>query len=80
MKHVLVFVQVKGVCNYPNLQVKMVELQECKSSQDKKMQGTCTEGSVRTSDMIISDIVQVRDIRHVPLESKQYRKTLAYQE
>ena len=52
----------------------MVELQECKSSQDKKMQGTCTEGSVRTSDMIISDIVQVRDIRHVPLESKQYRK------
>ena len=65
---------------YPNSQVKMAELRECESSQDKKLQGTCIEGSVCTSDVIISDIVQVRDIRHLPLESKQHGKTLAYQE
>ena len=30
----------------------MAELWECKSSQDKKMQGTYTEGSICTSGMI----------------------------
>ena len=48
---------------YLNSQVRMVELGECESSQDKKMQGTCTEGFVCTNDVISSDNVMVIDIR-----------------
>ena len=79
----------------------MVELGECESSQDEKMQGTCMEGcicmnnitlsdtvkvidirtnvSVCMSDMTTSNIVQDKDSSHVPLESNQHGKTLAYQ-
>ena len=48
---------------YPNLQVKMAELGECKSSQDKKMQGTCTEGSIRTNHVTSSNTVKVTEIK-----------------
>ena len=41
----------------------MAELGECESSQDEKVQGTCTEGSVRTNDVTSSDNVKVIDIR-----------------
>ena len=79
----------------------MAELGECESSQDKKMQGTCTKGPVWMNDVTLSDNVKVLDVRtkvsvcmsdvttsnivqdkdssHVPLESNQHRKTLAYQ-
>ena len=79
----------------------MVEPMECESSQDEKIQGTCTKGSVWTNDVTLSDnvkaldirtkvsvcmsdvtpsnIVQDKDISHVPLESNQHRETLAYQ-
>ena len=48
---------------YPNSQVNMAELGECKSSQDRKIQGTHTERSVRTNDVTSSDNVKVIDIR-----------------
>ena len=48
---------------YPNSQVKMAEPGECESSQDEKMQGTCTEGSVCTNDVTSSDNVKIIDIR-----------------
>ena len=48
---------------YPNSQVKMAELVECESSQDRKMQGTCTEGSVCTNDITSSDSVKIIGIR-----------------
>ena len=41
----------------------MAELGECESSQDKKMQRTCTEGSVCTNDVTLLDNVNVIDIR-----------------
>ena len=48
---------------YPNSQAKMAELGECESSQDEKMQGTCTERTVRTNDVTSSDNVKILDIR-----------------
>ena len=49
----------------PNSQVKMAELGvgECGLSQDKKMQGACTKGPVRTNDVTLSDNVKALDIR-----------------
>ena len=49
---------------YSNSQVKMAELGECESSQDEKMQGACTEGSVHTNGITSSDNVKVIDIKN----------------
>ena len=40
----------------------MAEPGECELSQDEKMQGTCTEGSVCTNDITYSDNVKIIDI------------------
>ena len=41
----------------------MAEPGECESSQNKKMPGTCTEGSVCTNDVTYLDNVKIIDIR-----------------
>ena len=48
---------------YPNSQVNMAEPGECELSQDKEMQGTCTEGYVHMNDVTSLDNVKVIDIR-----------------
>ena len=52
-----------GVCSLPKVTSQDGRTGECESSQDKKMQGTCTEGPVCTNDVTPSENAKVIDIR-----------------